>query len=148
MIKIDIEIVYEHVERELNNAYLLKFELEKRGYEVKISPAFEPKLPSLKAPKLLITPWLHDDKGVNGLKFKYLSRVNKILNLQYEHVISQVWLESGAHCPSGLAKNGIHICWGDKIRRRLLKNGIQEKNLKIINDMKFDFESWPKFNFF
>lgn len=139
----DVHILYEHVERELYNAYLIKFELEKRGYTVEISPIFEPKLPYFNAPKLLIAPWTPNDELIESMCFNYIKRVDKILNMQYEQVISRNWLEIGHHCPKGMAKNANHVCWGEKTKRRFMKVGIPEENLKVVGDIKTDF-SKPK----
>ena len=140
----DIHIVYEHVEREIYNAHLLKFELEKRGYDVKISPILEPKLPYLNAPKLLITPWFYDNDNVEAIRFAYIRRMKKVLSLQYEQVISKNWIEIGTHCPSDLAQRANTVCWGEKIKRRYMYAGVPEKNLKVIGDIKTDF-SKPEF---
>ena len=144
----DIHIIYEHVEREIYNSYLLKFELERRGYDVKISPMLEPKLPYINAPKLVITPWFHDDENVEAINFAYVKRLKKVLNLQYEQVISKNWIEIGTHCPSGLSQRANHICWGNKIKRRFMHVGIPEENLRVIGDIKTDFSKKEFISFF
>ena len=144
----DIHIVYEHIEREIYNSYLLKFELEKRGYDVKISPILEPKLPYLDAPKLLITPWFYNNENVEAIVFAYFKRLKKVLSLQYEQVISKNWIDIGTHCPSGICQNANFICWGDKIKRRYMYVGVPENNLKVIGDIKTDFSKPEFFSFF
>lgn len=144
----DIHIFYEHVEREIYNVFLLKFELEKRGYDVAISRTLEPRLPFFNAPKLILMPWLFGDHNVDDLKICYFKRFDKVLNLQYEQVMSQMWLDTGYHDPTGKAKNCNHLCWGQKRKQWFLDYGIPEENLVIMGDIRQDF-SKPAFkNFF
>lgn len=144
----DIHIFYEHVEREIYNVFLLKFELEKRGYEVTISRTLEPKLPFFNAPKLILVPWLFGNHNVDDLKMSYFRRFYKVLNLQYEQVMSQMWLDSGYHDPTGKAKCANQLCWGEKRKQMLVDYGFSEKNLVIIGDIRQDFTR-PEFrNFF
>ena len=143
----DIHILYEHIEREIYNAFLIKFELEKRGYTVKISRIQEPRLPFFNAPKLLVVPWFSVDSHVNDFKMGYLGRIHKILNLQYEQVVSQMWLEIGHHTPSGITKKGTHLCWGENRKQVLLNNGVPKENILVIGDIRQDF-SKPEFKSF
>lgn len=143
----DIHIFYEHVEREIYNAFLIKFELEKRGYDVLISRTQEPILPSLNAPKVILMPWLYGNHNVDDLKIMYLKPFYKILNLQYEQVMSQMWLDAGYYVSSGKARNANQLCWGEKRKQILIDGGIDEKNLVIIGDIRQDF-SKPEFKDF
>lgn len=143
----DIHIFYEHVEREIYNVFLLKFELEKRGYDVTVSRSQEPRLPIFNAPKVILMPWLFDDANIDDLKIYYLKPFYKILNLQYEQVMSQMWVDTGYHEPEGKAKNCHQLCWGEKRKQMLLDEGIPEKNLVIIGDIRQDF-SKPAFKDF
>ena len=135
----DIHILYEHEEREIYNAYLIKFELEKRGYDVKISRTTEPRLPFFNAPKLILTPWLFTDMNVDDLKIGYIKRIPKILNLQYEQVMSQMWLDVGYHVSSGKAMNANFLCWGYDRKQVLLDNNIPNENIVVIGDIRQDF---------
>lgn len=144
----DIHIFYEHVEREIYNVFLLKFELEKRGYDVVVSRTLEPRLPFFNAPKLILMPWLFGNHNVDDLKICYLRRFEKILNLQYEQVMSQMWLDTGYHDPTGKAKNCNILCWGQKRKKMLLDYGIPEENLVILGDIRQDFSKHEFKNFF
>ena len=144
----DIHIIYEHVERELYNAFLIKFELEKRGYDVFISKPHEARIPSFNAPKLIIMPWLFGEHNLVDLRVGYIRRFKKILNLQYEQVMSQMWLDVGYHISSDKARNACQLCWGNKRKRILMDAGISEDKLVVIGDIRQDF-SKPAFkNFF
>ena len=135
----DIVIFYEYKERELTNACLLKCELEKRGYKVEITKVYESFIPFLEKPKLIITPFLYHNIDVEIFTSYFFQPVDKILNLQYEQLISKRWLKAGFHCPKGMAKNAIHICWSESIKKRLKKTGINNKNLIVTGDLKTDF---------
>lgn len=143
----DIHIIYEHVEREIYNAFLLKFELEKRGYDVYISRTQEARLPSLNAPKLIVMPWLFAEHNLVDLRAGYLRRFKKILNLQYEQVMSQMWLDVGYHISSDKARNAYQMCWGNKRKKILMDAGIPEDKLVVIGDIRQDF-SKPSFKKF
>lgn len=143
----DIHIIYEHIERELYNAFLLKFELEKRGYDVVISKHQEARLPSLNAPKLIVMPWLFAEHNLVDLRAGYLRRFKKILNLQYEQVMSQMWLDVGYHISSDKARNAYQLCWGNKRKKILMDAGIPEEKLVVIGDIRQDF-SKPAFKKF
>jgi surface carbohydrate biosynthesis protein len=144
---VDIHILYEHVEREIYNAFLIKFELEKRGYNVAISKTAEPRLPFINAPKLILIPWLFGDQNVADLRIGYLKRFKNILNLQYEQVMSQMWLDVGYHVSSGKARFANQLCWGNKRKEILLNSGIPEDKLVVIGDIRQDF-SKPQFKSF
>lgn len=144
----DIHIIYEHVEREIYNAFLLKFELEKRGYDVLISRTQEPRLPSFNAPKLIIVPWLFAEHNLVDLRVGYLKRFKKILNLQYEQVMSQMWLDVGYHVSHDKARNACQLCWGNKRKKILEKEGIPENKLVVIGDIRQDFSKPPFKDFF
>lgn len=125
----DVCIFYEHAQRELNNAFLLKYEFEKRGYNVEILKTRASRIPYFKKPKLIITPWLYNGhESIEPVKICFFRGFDKLINLQYEQVISKALLMQGLHCPSGLAQNATHICWSDKIKRRLMSVGVPEDN--------------------
>lgn len=139
----DICIFYEHAQRELNNDYLLKFELEKRGYSVDLIKVRESHIPYFVKPKLIITPWAYDYESTSSFRVCFFKGFDKVLNLQYEQVISQLWLKGGYHCPSGLTQNATHVCWSEKIKRRLMSVGVPENNCLVVGDLKTDFSKNP-----
>ncbi|WP_405316427.1 surface carbohydrate biosynthesis protein [Methanobrevibacter sp.] len=143
----DINIVYEHIEREIYNAFLIKFELEKRGYTVLLTRTEEPRLPSFNAPKLIIMPWLFGEHNLVDLRVRYLRRFKKILNLQYEQVMSQMWLDVGYHISKDKARNACQLCWGNKRKKILEDAGIPKNKLMVIGDIRQDY-SKPAFKDF
>ena len=144
----DVLIIYEHVEREIYNAFLLKYELEKRGYSVSISRFQEPNLPSFNAPKLIITPWLFAEHNLKDLRIRSLKPFNKVLNMQYEQVMSQMWSDSGYYIPHDKAKNAVQLCWGYRRKQLLLDAGFSKNKLITIGDIRQDFSKEPFKEFF
>ena len=136
----DIVIFYEFEERELTNACLLRCELEKRGYTVEIAKVYEARIPFIDKPKLIITPFLYHDKDVETFTSYFFQPVERILNLQYEQVISKKWLNTGFHFPKGLAKNAIHICWSEFLKNMVKNKDVNESNLFVVGDIRTDFD--------
>lgn len=143
----DVQIIYEHAERELYNSFLIKFELEKRGYDVLISKYGETTVPSLNPPKLIIMPWLFGENNLVALRRQYLRKFYRILNLQYEQVTSNLWSDIAYHVPSDKAKNAYILCWGNQRKQILLDAGISPKKIVVIGDIRQDFTK-PEFREF
>lgn len=136
-------IFYEHAERELQNAYLLKSELNKRGHDVYIYDIyylirtgqvldFEP--------SAIIVPFLYNDSDVALFKSRFKANIKNIVNLQYEQIYSQRWEEAGFHNPKGLAMEAIHLCWGNISKKRLISNGIKEENAVVVGSLNVDMD--------
>ena len=117
---IDFLILYEHKARELENICLLKIELENRGYSVEILNIHEIKrLRYLfwKKPKVLITFALYDDQDFYGHVNSIVGNINKVVNLQWEQVLSEKAIENGLYNPKGKAALAVHLSWGKKIMK-------------------------------
>ena len=141
---VDIIIFYEHAERELNNAYLLKAEFERRGYTVDIKYFWSSEYfisPIKEKPKLIIAHSAYDDSDLPKFTVKFRPKIDKILNMRYEQVISKRILNSSLHYPSGKVKNMSFVCWSENIKEEMLKQGIPEKNLVVTGDIKTDFSN-------
>lgn len=133
----DFLILYEHAQRELENSCLLKCELEKRGYKVKIDYYM-----SLSAifskPKVLILPHLYDDFQVNFLVKNRSKRNLAIVDLQYEQVLEGSKENIKHHTPSGQAIYAYHSAWGDMQVKRYLDGGISQKNICKTGNISMD----------
>lgn len=142
----DILIFYEHKARELNNACLLKYELEQRGYRVKITSLYNITTPYLiqpiffSKPKVVIVPWLYSSDEVKKIKNMFRNADFKLINLQCEQVISEKWIKSGYFFPKGEAQKFLHICWGSKIEDRLIEFGLEKKNLLTLGAVSTDYD--------
>lgn len=142
----DVLILYEHKIREINNACLIKNELELRGYKVKIASLYNITTPYLiqpiffSKPKLVIVPWLYGTVEVNKIRNLFKDAEFKLVNLQCEQIISEKWIESGYFFPKGEARKYLHVCWGENIEKRLITLGLHKKNLLTIGALSTDYD--------
>lgn len=140
----DIIIFYELPERELNNAYLLKAEFERRGYSVDLKDYWnyhELVFPIKEKPKLVIAHSGYDNADLERFTARFTSKIDKMLNLRYEQVIADRILNSTLHYPREYLKNMSFICWSEHIKEEMIKQGIPEKNLAVTGDIKTDFSN-------
>jgi len=140
----DIVIFYELPERELNNAYLLKAEFERRGYSVDIKDYWnyhEIVFPIKEKPKLVIAHSGYDNSDLERFTARFRPKVDKMLNMRYEQVIADRILNSTLHYPREYLKHMSFICWSEHIKEEMMKQGIPEKNLVVTGDIKTDFSN-------
>ena len=140
----DIVIFYELPARELNNAYLLKAEFERRGYSVDIKDYWnyrELVFPIKEKPKLVIAQSGYDNSDLERFTARFRPKIDKMLNMRYEQVIAKRILNSSLHYPKENMKNMSHICWSEHIKEEMMKQGIPEKNLPVTGDIKTDFSN-------
>lgn len=146
----DIVIFYELPERELNNANLLKSEFERRGYSVEIKDYWnyhDLLFPIKEKPKLVITQSGYDNSDLERFTVRFKPKIDKMLNMRYEQVISERVLNSSLHYPRENMKNMCHICWSEHIKSEMIKQGIPANHLPVTGDIKTDF-SREKFDSF
>ncbi|MGL4912223.1 MAG: glycosyltransferase [Romboutsia sp.] len=136
-------IFYDSPQRELQNAYLIKAELNKRGHDVYIYDLFyilNIEQPINFTPDVILVPQLYNSDIVNIYKSKFIGNVPRIVNLQCEQVLSNLWEQKGYHNPKGIAKNAIHLCWGEDSRCRLISNGVMEENAVLVGSTSIDLD--------
>ncbi len=137
---LDFLMCYEHINREVENLTLLKYELTKRGYTCDIIPYRGPGFCkySLTKAKVVLTPWLRYNENV----FHYLQLAQKpykIVNLQWEQVYSKKGLESKLTATVDEAKKAVFLCWGKNSQNRFINSGINKDNVKIVGAVHQDF---------
>lgn len=137
MFKYDFIILYEHRNRELENAVLLAMKLEKKGYKVAIEFRRSGKILFQKA-KVLITPFFYNDKTVVDFAIKPFYQFKKVINMQYEQVFTEGNEALGNSMPNGYARLANHIAWGKKPEELMLKNGIDKDNIFTIGHVSMD----------
>ncbi|EHU9520816.1 hypothetical protein KZY93_004246 [Vibrio vulnificus] len=136
----DFIIVYERLNREYQNAVLLKVELEKRGYKCLISQYYEADnyLKSIfKKEHIILVPNMYIGRNI----YRTVSRFGKpkcIVNLQYEQVLSEKWEKLGHHNPKGAATLCQHVCWGENTRVRLVNAGVPSDNAHTLGAIQLD----------
>jgi surface carbohydrate biosynthesis protein len=141
----DFLFVYEVKNRELDNILLLKCELERRGYSIKLIETWAQILKQSKPinAKVAVTFALYDESNIR-LVLQFAPKVNKILNLQWEQVFTNGDEATSSTDLSrsiqGIAKNAVHICWGNNTFDRLTnKFGINPNNACITGSVTLDF---------
>lgn len=133
----DCIIVYERKQRELENAILLKIELENRGYTCKIVQYYEASKFNIFSKKVMLVPHLYGRSSIYR-NFSRFGKADFLVNLQYEQVLSDKWEKLGHHNPKDEAVNAYHICWGTTTKERLINAGVPQNNLKVIAPIHFD----------
>ncbi len=137
---LDFLIVYEHKARELDNVCLLKAELELRGYSVEIIQSAELytyQYRTKKKPAVLVTFALYDDESFEGHVTGVVGCIDKVVNLQWEQVLSGDLTSVKFHTPKGKAAWATHVCWGQESFERLKKSGV--KNVVLTGAIQMDF---------
>lgn len=129
-------IVVEVANRELDNALLLKCELEHRGYDVKIMNKTEQI--ALRKNDVLLIPNCYNTEDYEFYRYRFNCETGKIICMQYEQILSQKIIESGFYSPKGRAETVTHLCWGENAFRRLRKDGIEEFRLKKVGAVQLD----------
>jgi surface carbohydrate biosynthesis protein len=149
---IDFLISYEHKSRELESVLLIKIELEKRGYSVLIHGLYDndfDRYRSLKKnnPRVVIVPAAYDYGILSCFAYNLVGLKKKVVNLQWEQILSlkEEADRNGYHNPKGLAKQAVHLCWGEKSRTRLINSGVSPKNAIITGPVHLDLLR-PEFN--
>lgn len=133
-------IVYERKSRELENAVLLKLELERRGYSCNICQYYDARcfrMFGFGEPKVLIVSHLYDTASV-ARNLSRFGSVSHLVNLQYEQVLSEKWEKLGHHNPKGEAIKGFHACWGTATVNRLISAGVPKNNVKLLGALQLD----------
>lgn len=145
----NILIVYERKNREYENAVLIKYFLEKAGHRCSIHQYYDPeafKFPWAGSPEIIFVPHLYTTDSVNRIVARF-GFPKKIINLQYEQVLSNKWEKLGHHNPKGKAKFYDHICWGPKTAERLKGCDIPVSNLHLIGAPQLDLLNRKFLNF-
>lgn len=147
----DFLINYEHKTRELDSICLIKVELEARGYSVELSCTYDKDRtkpnPARRKAKVVVTSALYNDGSLDFFVFGLAGFSQKIVNLQWEQVLSNKDEENLSLFlnPKGLARNALHLCWGPAIRKRLINSGLNSRNLVTTGPIQMDIFR-PEFN--
>lgn len=139
---IDFLILYEEKVRELESACLLKNQLEKIGYKVKIDLIYSFRKNFCNA-KVLIMPHLYNDLQIYQFVSKFKKRRCIIINLQFEQVIRKIDSEKGYGIPTGDAVNSVVFCWGKHEANRYSPESKQRKYITGCLPMDFNL---PKYD--
>lgn len=137
-------LFFEDIQRELQNAYLLKAELERRGHKLYICDMFYMLNKSGEkinfVPDAVLTPYLYEDHHLEYFKLLFNDKLKRIVNLQYEQILTNRHNELGYHIPNNLNKNAIHLCWGDKWKNIMIRNGVPKENCIVTGSLNIDMD--------
>lgn len=141
MKKTDFLFIFEVRNRELENICLLKYELEKRGFSVEVIETWqyvylyhEP----FDATVVVSFAMYNDDVFKYIASFSY--KMGKVVNLQWEQIYTNADEQNGSlYTVKGLAKDAVHISWGNFTVRRLIAMGVPEKNIELTGHISLDF---------
>lgn len=137
---VDVLIFYERLEREYENDTLLRLELERRGYKVRIyNTIYADFYRSLfTKSRITVVHTIRNNRNVQLYTRCFFGKPKAMVDLQYEQVFTKNRLDSGAETPTGKARNTYHVCWGDEAADRLRNAGIPEKYIWNIGAIQFD----------
>ena len=140
----DFLLMYEHKVRELDNLCLLKYELDKRGYRTKILYENDYELVKshrvLYKTKVLVVGYCYTSSSIKDYA-SYRIRFDKVINLQWEQMITNEQEKDGNSFRnlSCLAKEVVHISWGERNRKRLIvKAGVAPDHIKVTGNITMD----------
>lgn len=133
----DFLILYESRSREIENCALLSTELELRGYKVKIKSILSPYKYFVNS-KVLVVPHLYQEEQLNNFGGNMWHGNKKIVDLQYEQILSKGITSDDVHNPKGQAKFAHHIAWGEDQARRFINCGVPPHNIHTTGSMSMD----------
>lgn len=144
MEKYDFILMYEHKVREFDNLCLLKYELDRRGYRTKILYVNDWELLRARSvvyqTKVLVIGYCYTSSSIKDYA-SYRIKFDKAVNLQWEQVTTNEQENNSGSFRnlSGLAKEIVHISWGEKNRQRLIeKAGVIPQNVKVTGNITMD----------
>ncbi len=138
---VDFVIFYEHRARELESVCLIKEELRRRGYKVRVANTYYWRAFStfhFVKPKIVVVPWLYGNKEVDFFN-RFPIPLSKVVNLQCEQIFSKSNRKYGRIYPSDEARKAYHVCWGAKEWETLLNSGIKREKLLLLGSVSMDF---------
>ncbi len=139
---LDFLILYEHVVREYESLVLLCEELRRRGYSCEIRQLLDRKKLKYftwKKPKVLVASNMYDNEGLNSHVYNNVGRLDKVVNLHWEQMLSDTQEEEDWFNFKDKAKNCVQTCWGEATRNRLLAHGVPPQNAPVTGAVMMDF---------
>lgn len=143
--KYDFVFLFEVKHRELESMCLLKIEMERRGYTVKLIPQstwyyINHRIPMFHC-KVFVLPWGYNDENVKfGLR--HIASFEKLVNAQWEQILYLSDQKNSNHgsCVHGFALKYAHVSWGKENAQKLVDVcGVEEIRVGKIGNMSYDF---------
>ena len=139
---LDFLILYEHTVREYESILLLQEELRRRGYSADIRQLLDRKKLKYftwKKPKVLISSCMYDNEGLNSHVYNNVGKLDKVVNLHWEQMLSDTQEEETWFNFPGNARKCVQTCWGEATRQRLIENGVPQQNAPVTGAIMMDF---------
>ncbi len=117
-------------------------ELRRRGYRVELVQLMSRKKLKYflwKKPKVIIPSAMYDNETLNSFVYNNVGKVNKVINLHWEEVLSREQEESDFYSLRQNAAKCTHICWGEAAKKRIMEHGVEEKNAVVTGAIQLDF---------
>lgn len=143
--QVDFLMIYEHKVRELENLCLLKCELEKRGYTVKIIHIEDEEALNAVKPiyyaKVVVLMACYRDRTLEWHTKDYVV-FDKVIDMQWENIVYPKDEKAASVFKnySGIGKEVVRVSWGEANRRRLLETAhMKPSNIKVVGHVGMDF---------
>lgn len=139
---LDFLILYEHIVREFDNCCLIMAELERRGYTSELFQLMDRKKLKYftwKKPAVLVASAMYDNETLNSFVYNNVGKLNKVVNLHWEEMLSREQEESKFFSLTENAAKCTHICWGRAARDRIVEKGVPANNAVITGAVQLDF---------
>lgn len=143
--ELDFLMIYEHKVRELENMCLIKCELEKRGYTVRIFHIEDPIAVKAVKPlyhaKVVVLMACYRNSTLEWHTKDFVS-FDKVIDMQWENIVYPKDEKAGKVFKnySGIGKEVVRVSWGDANRRRLLETAkMDPKKIKLVGHVGMDF---------
>lgn len=143
--ELDFLMIYEHKVRELENLCLLKYELERRGYKVKIIHIEDEEKCNAVKPvyhaKAVVLMACYRNTTLEWHTRDYVA-FDRVIDMQWENIVypKDEKAEGVFKNYSGIGREVVRVSWGDANRRRLLEAAhMDPKNIKVVGHVGMDF---------
>ncbi len=147
--ELDFLMIYEHKVRELENLCLIKYELEKRGYKVKIIHIENEEAVNAVKPvchaKVVVLMACYRNKTLEWHTKDYVV-FDKVIDMQWENIVypKDENAEGVFKNYSGIGKEVVRVSWGEANKRRLLETAHMDPgNIKVVGHIGMDFLRAP-----
>lgn len=149
MIELDFLFIYEHKVRELENLCLMKYELDKRGYQTKIVYIDDAYNAMQDRPiyhaKVVCTMACYDNYTLFWHTKEFV-KFDKVIDLQWENIVyaKDETREDAYKNYLGIGKEVVHVSWGQQNVVRLLEAAhLDRRKVKLTGHVGMDFLRSP-----
>lgn len=138
--KIDVLIYFEHISRELDSCFMLKYQLDRVGISSKVLPIHRNRYLNIikYKPKMIIVPFLFADK-IDRLLADFNDCYGEVqcLNLHHEQFYNDM-TKSHFMPKNKMARSVYHLSWTKSFADDLIENGVEENKILILGNARTD----------